>query len=211
VIPNSMSSDVPIWQFSAHVASERAKFLLSYPSFDAVALLLEQQATVEGFVWERFSGQALQGCHRASFCLRVPEATYDAFFNSPAGYRGQYAVSPTAGEAANRKLLVQLEPHLLTYATSHSQVAQAVVRRSLRAAQAKLWILEPDVEAQLGSTAPAIVHEQWNQASASGVGLLAPVAARLEVKGGWLAPNGDERINPAKADRSEEIHRTGFT
>ena len=205
-----MSGDAPIWQFRSPVVSPRARALLSYPNFDTVASLLEE-ATVEAFSWEPFSGPALLGCHRASFLLRAPQAAYDAFFNSPAGYRGQFAVSPAAGEAANSKLLAQFEPRLLIYAENRSQFAQSLLRNSLRAAQAKLWIFEAEVEAQLGTTTPAIDYARWEHASESGVGLLAPVGAQLEVKGGWLAPNGEERLNPSKSGRSEEIHRTGFS
>jgi len=205
-----MSKDVPIWQFHASVNGARARTLLSYPNFDAVASVLEQ-ATVDGFLWEPFAGPALHGCHRASFLLRVSEATYDAFFNSPAGYRGQFAASAATGEAANRKLLVRLEAQLLAYAENHSPVAQSLIRNSLRAAQAKLWIYEAEVAAQLGSTAPAIAYAQWEQASESGVGLLAPVGTLLEVKGAWLAPNGEGRLNPGKSGRSEDIHQTGFS
>jgi hypothetical protein len=205
-----MSNDAPIWQFCAPVDAARARTLLSYPNFDAVALLLEQ-ATVECFLWEPFTGPALRGCHRASFLLRVSEEAYDAFFNSPAGYRGQFAASAAAGEAVNRNLLVQFEARLLAYAENRPQVTQSVICISLRAAQAKLWIFEAEVEAQLGTITPAINYAPWEQASESGVGLLAPVGTLLEIKGSWLAPNGEERLNPAKLGRSEDIHRTGFS
>jgi hypothetical protein len=205
-----MSSDVPIWQFRAPVDSARARTLLSYPNFNAVASLFEQ-ATVECFLWEPFSGPTLRGCHRASFLLRVPEAAYDAFFNAPAGYRGEFAASAAAGDTANRKLLMQFEARLLAYTENRSQVTQSVIRDSLRASQAKLWIFEAEVAAQLGNTAPAITYAPWDQASESGVGLLAPIGTLLEVKGGWLAQNGEERLNPGKSGRSEDIHRTGFS
>ncbi len=135
-----------------------------------------------------------------------------AFFNSPAGYRGQFAASVAAGEEANRKLLMQVEARLLAYAENRSSVTQTDIRNSLRAAQAKVWIFESEVEAQLCATAPAITYALWKaQASESHVGLLAPVGTRLEVKGGWLTPDGVERLNPGKSGRSEDIHRTGFS
>lgn len=198
------------WQFCASVDSSRASTLHSYLSFDAVVGLLES-ALVEGFCWEQFSGQAIRGCHRASFLIRVSEVAYDAFFNSPAGYRGQYARSVAAGEAANRRLLVQFEARLLAYSETRSQIAQSVIRDSLRGTQAKVWIRETEVEAQLGSTLSAITYAPWEQASESGVGLLAPVGSLLEVKGGWVAPSGEERFNPGKSGRSADIPQTGFS
>ncbi|WP_430433201.1 hypothetical protein [Methyloversatilis sp.] len=205
-----MSNKAPLWRFRSSVDNARARRLLAHPNFDAIASLLEQ-AIVERFSWEAFSGQSLRGCHRASFLLRVPEAAYDAFFNSPSGYRGQFAASAIAGEEANRQLLSQLGASMLAYAESHSQVAKSLILRSLNAAQAKIWIFEAEVEAQLGITEFAIAYEPWERASENGVGLLAPVGTHLEVKGGWLAPSGDERHNSSKSGRSEEIHRTGFS
>jgi hypothetical protein len=205
-----MNRDVPIWQFCASVDNIRARMLHSYPDFDTVASLV-LDAAIEAFCSEPFSGLALRGCHRASFLLRVPEVVYDAFFNSPVGYRGQFAASEGAGELANRQLIAQFEARLLAYAEGRASVTQQIVSKSLRAEQAKLWIFEPEVEAQLGATTPAINYSPWGQASNSGVGLLAPVGTRLEIKGGWLGPDGVEYLNPRKAGRSDDIHRTGFS
>lgn len=205
-----MNRDVPIWQFCTSVDSIRARTLLSYPNFDTVASLL-LDAAIEDFCWEPFSGQALRNCHRASFLLRVPEVVYDAFFNSPVGYRGQFVASEATGEAANRDLIAQFEARLLAYAEGRALVSQEFVCKSLRAAQAKVWIFEPEVEAQLGANTPAISYIPWEQASESGVGLLAPVGTQLEIKGGWLTPDGLECLNPSKAGRSEDIRRTGFS
>lgn len=198
-----------MWQFCPSVDSTRAATLLSYPNFDSIASLLAN-AAVESFIWEAFSGSILRGCHRASFLFRVTPAAYDAFFNSPVGYRGQFAVSAAAGDAANRKLLTLFEARLLAFAEG-SSVSETVIRNSLSGKQAKLWIFEPEVQTQLGATVPEIAYAVWEQASESGVGLLAPVGKLLEVKGGWLAPDGVECINPSKSARSEEIHRTGFS
>jgi hypothetical protein len=204
-----MRASVPTWQFCPSVDNTRAATLMSYPNFDSIASLLAD-AVVEDFAWEAFSGSILGGCHRASFLLRVTSTAYDAFFNSPAGYRGQFAASAAAGDVGNSRLLALFEVRLLAFAEG-SSVIQSVIRKSLRGKQAKLWIFEPEVQAQLGATVPEIAYPVWEQASESGVGLLAPVGSLLEVKGGWIAQDGVECVNPSKSARSEEIHRTGFS
>lgn len=205
-----MTCGVPEWQFSAEVDAGRAARLLSYPDFDTVASLLID-AAVECFSWERFDGEKLRGCSRASFLLRVSSEAYDAFFNSPAGYRGQFAASKAAGEEANSMLLRLFEARLIAYAEGRSSVPRLSLSDSLRAAQAKVWIYERDVQSQLGASAPEIIFAPWQQQSEDGVGLLAPLGTRLEVKGGWLSADGVARPNPLKLGRSEEIHRTGFS
>jgi hypothetical protein len=162
-----------IWQFGESVPAERARRLLSYASFDEVIGLLEA-AKIVAFAWEPFQNDRLRGCHRASFLLQVSTDMYDAFFNSPVGYRAQYAVSVGTGEAANRTLLSRLEPKLLQFANTKNLVPEIRVRSSLRAVDAKVWIYEPEVEAQLGRKDTEISYTPWQQASTDGVGLLAP-------------------------------------
>ena len=204
------ASGAMIWRFHQSVDASRVRKLLSYANFEAVASLLEQ-AQVDDFAWEPFRENSLHGCHRACFLLSVSETSYDAFFNSPVGYRAQYAISAAHGDMANRALLQRLEPHLLAYAKSHSSIESALITASLRATQSKLWIAEAEVPMQLGSLEPAIAYAPWEAASESGVGLLAPVGTQLQIMGGWLTPHGEERLFSGKSDRSDEIHRTGFS
>ena len=95
----SMSSIVPNWQYADSVDTARVQRLLSFSAFSEVVELVAKAQVVD-FTWEPFKGTALTGRSRASFLLRVSPETYDAFFNSPAGYRGQYALSPSEGETA---------------------------------------------------------------------------------------------------------------
>lgn len=205
-----MLHTAPIWLFAESVDAERTERLLGYADFDEIVRMVAD-STIAGFVWEPSTGTQLKSCNRASFLLRVPTNVYDAFFNSPVGYRAQYAADVGTGEAANRKLLAALSPRLLTFAGAQSCVSEQLLLASLRAQEAKLWIHESEVEAQLGEDCLAILYPPWQQASESGVGLLAPVGEELEVKGGWLDHRGDENRNPLKANRSNEIHSTGYS
>lgn len=205
-----MPGTVPTWQFTNAVDASRAKRLFELSEFSKVVALVAK-AHVTDFAWEPFANVSLAGCNRASFLLKVTPETYDAFFNSPVGYRAQFAKSPAEGEAANRNLLNTLAPMLLTFSATRQLAPQREVAASLRAGEAKIWILESEVESQMGDECPAIQYAPWIEASESGVGLLAPVGTLLEVKGGWLDRAGKERRNPAKTSRSRDIFEAGYS
>lgn len=204
-----MSDSSIYWQFAPHVPRDRVDHLLSLTDFGAVLAAL-QCAHVEAFVWERAIKPHLLGCCRAAFRLRVSAQAYDAFFNSPVGYRAQYAASVAAGESANRQLLLHLQERLLQRAAQQSEVTLATVAASLAGAQAKIWIDEQEVEQQLGASEADLIFPKWGH-ELQGAGLLAPVGRLLEVKGGWLSANGAEVLNPEKALRGAQIRDEGFS
>ena len=153
---------------------------------------------------------------RASFILKVPQRIYDAFFNSPEGYRAQYAHSVERGVAANGSLLTLLENRLL----AHEQVKRAVaagevkaqhVECSLRAVDAKLWIDEDEPTMQhVSALGNEILYPVWAMAR-NGKGQRAPQGTLLDIKGGWVDAAGHEQRDDWKAYRSEDIHHTGWT
>ncbi|MFL9966855.1 hypothetical protein PQR02_39080 [Paraburkholderia sediminicola] len=205
-----MSPTTPIWNFAETVEADRRERLLSYGGFDEIEHMIGT-AEIAAVTWEEFSGKLLNGCHRASFLLRVSTEAYDAFFNSTVGYRAQFAVGMVMGEYANRTLLATLEGRLIAFGLAHSSIPEHQLIASLRGEEAKLWIHESEVEAQLSEDCPAILYPPWQHATDSGVGLLAPVGEKLEVCGSWLDAQGDLHRNPLKAHRSEKIHRTGYS
>jgi hypothetical protein len=191
-----------MWDFCDQIPRERAERLHAYDSFAAVIALIAKDAAITAFAWEPFDAERLSGCNRASFLLTVPEQAYDAFFNAPAGYRGQYARSREAGEVANRSLLSNLESLLLANPSPQQSAHGSRVLRSLRATDAKCWIFEPEVEQHMGVDLPEILYSPWQNASEDGAGLRAPVGSHIEVKGGWLDARGIERRDPKKSLRS---------
>ncbi|HEY8130457.1 MAG TPA: hypothetical protein VII12_01085, partial [Thermoanaerobaculia bacterium] len=137
--------------------------------------------------------------------------TYDAFFNAPVGLRAQYARSASHGEAANRRVITLLAPLLLSYSNNVRAPSRSQIDWSLCGSQAKIWIDETEAEDQLGAVEPEILYEPWAARSESGVGLLAPLGTRLEVKGGWVRSDGIVVPDHAKATRSDDIHREGYS
>ena len=169
------------------------------------------EARVDRFLWKSFEGSLLRGCHRAEYVLVVDPGVYDALFNAPAGLRGQFALSPSHGEAANRRILDLLGPALMAFERASDQPSDHLVQWSICGSQAKVWIDETEVELQLGGLQPEILYPPWTKNSETGVGLLAPQGTRLEIKGAWIDPTGLVVHDPAKAGRSEEIHEVGFS
>jgi len=200
-----------MWEFADAIPRERTERLHALSAFFTVIALIAKDAKVTAFAWERFNAERLFGCHRASFLLKVSDYAYDAFFNAPAGYRGQYARSREAGEEANRTLLSSLVPILLANPYLQQSALGPLVLRSLRAADAKCWIFEPEVEQHMGVSVPEISYSPWQNASEDGAGLRAPLGTKIEVKGGWLDTRGIEHRDPFKSLRSNEIHEVGYS
>jgi len=195
------------WAFTSIVGEGRSSQLLAWRSFNQI---VEQFAScsIGPLHWEKASAPHLDGCHRSSHELSVDPDLFDAFFNAPVGYRGQFAESETNGAAANRCLIDSLFLRLLA-ADAHSPVDPELVKASLRGKQAKVWIVESAVEDQLTAPEKSIVFPEWEFNEPDGQGLRAPRGTLLEVKGGWLEQSGREVINPAKCQRSRNIYRTG--
>lgn len=196
------------WNFFDNVGPDRAARLLAWTHFDQILARLLHEP-VASYDWEQAYSANLPNCHRASFVLRVAPELYDAFFNSPAGYRGQYAASETIGETANRKILDALEASLLNFVDTSLASRPANIVQSLRAKQAKVWIVETEVEEQLQADAPSIDYPSWDFNTPNGQGLRAPLGTLLEVKGGWLDSRDNECLDPTKLHRSSFIHKTG--
>jgi hypothetical protein len=199
-----------LWRFSSSLRADRVDRLLSHDSFSAVADLVEA-SSILAFCWEPFLADRLKGCHRASFLLQASTEAYDAFFNSPVGYRAQFARSVEEGERANRMLLERLRGNLIEFGSPQMPVSPEHLKLSLDATDAKIWILESEVELHLGDDTPEISYKPWEQAAPRGVGLRAPLGTHLEIKGGWLDARGNECRDPYKATRSDDIRESGYS
>jgi len=196
------------WHFTNAIPLDRTKQLLSWQSFDEIVAQLAT-CTVAPLYWEPAIAPRLKWCNRASFELTVEPDVYDAFFNSPVGYRGQFARSEGHGEAANRRLLNALFPRLIQAAAAHPNPSLEHITTSLYGKQAKVWIDEAEVEDQLSDAVSHIVFAPWQFNEPNGPGLRAPRGTKLGVKGGWVNSAGVEVVNAAKDGRSGHITRSG--
>ena len=215
-----------LWGFTNLVPIERQMRLLGLGAFEDVIFEIISTSEVVYYKSEPYVNLKLQGCTRASFLLSVDNHVYDAFFNSPIGYRAQYCLGPDKGELANRQLIDALKPKLLAFAASvpTGALALKLVEASLDSADAKIWIDEnepaslPSSDFQIQINYGPWVErakraDAFQEDSIIGAirGVLAPVGTRLEVKGGWLDERALERRDVAKSHRSEEIAINGFS
>ena len=213
-----------LWDFKSALSQERRDRLRSVRSFDEIVDRIVA-GTVDSFTAEERRRSPCQGCRRAFFTIRVSESDYDAFFNSPVGYRAQYCMSIARGEEQNRRLIEAVTPMCLQFATGTSEHGFPIemVGASLGCTDAKAWIPERD---RLDVSEVQIDYGPWlakalaateggprDQAARSNaeVGVLAPIGSHLEVKGGWLTAGGSEWRDPCKAQRGEEIRDYGYT
>jgi hypothetical protein len=187
---------------------DRATALMGWISFAEIVDLLAR-SPVAHFWWEP-GNMSMVGNHRASYVVTVLPQVYDAFFNAPVGYRAQYAIAPSVGDRKNRALLDAIEPALMRHTLNGGPgVTPLMVLSSLRAIEAKVWIVESEVDEQLSGPI-AIDYPPWERNSLVGEGLRAPRGVHLEVKGGWFDDGGNAQRNPNKTSRSLMIHRTGY-
>ena len=216
------------WAFGKRISSDRRNRLMRITDFDEVISGILKEAEVTGCVVGWGSKSILQGCRRAELQMIVSWETCDAFFNSPAGYRAQYYAAPNLGTSQNFILIQSLLPSLLEYAQSHPDPKMTIedVKKSLLLPQSKIWIKEENDDALFGNelTVDLIVERwvtqakiAWSESSSNEQrhkavrGVLAPVHTVLEIKGGWITKDGNERVDPEKIRRAEDISEYGFS
>jgi hypothetical protein len=214
-----------IWDFTSLVDSDRIARLQDLKSFDEVIREMVPRIKILGYEPEPFRGNRLRGCTRASFLLFSDHVTYDAFFNSPAGYRAQYCHGRETGERANRWILNALKDALIEFAKPNVNATFSIDRiaASLAADDAKIWIDENEPSSFPSNDFEIHINygpwvDRAKRANASQEeefigairGVLAPSGTRLEVKGGWIDSNGSEQHDPFKDNRSEMIALNGF-
>jgi hypothetical protein len=162
----------------------------------------------------------------------VQGKTFDLFFNSPWGYRGQYCMGVENGLHRNRQLLDVLKERLLAYAQARTITDFGIdrIRRALELPTAKVWLFEPgQIDVSDLSLKEEILYSVWIQHAREAraaldanrppsmaqlnaiTGVRAPCGRVLDVKGAWTNDSGRELLDPSKARRSENIRDFGFS
>jgi hypothetical protein len=206
-----------MWQFHDSVPADRQERLLACNAFADIVALILLNARIMDALWEQSRRQDLltAGCRRAAFRIEVRPWLYDAFFNSPAGYRAQYARSAALGIQQNRDCLTTLAPRLIQFAGELPLPELLALTRSLDGPGAKIWINEEELIGQVDGP-PEIDYQPWREmvaARADGItaGLRAPVGRELVVYGEWIDRTGTLYLDPYKLGRAQEIHDVGWT
>lgn len=205
------------WKFDPEFDSIRRARLESFGNFERVLdVLLHENHVVGAWICEATDlGQ--QGCWRPAVELDVGRECFDAFYNSPSGYRAQYLISPENGQSANGRLLQALEPKLSSAVFEDCpqfMYSRDCVRNSFYANSAKIWPNEADLDPK--DVARDLAIEKWCKSLAAGndlarLGLWAPEGSSLMVLGAFIDPRGNEIVSQRKIKRRYDIHECGFT
>jgi hypothetical protein len=204
------------WRFADDFDEVRRDRLSSIVDFRAVIHSIV--GSIRGLSMEVESGRAesLRECSQPVFRLTVSEEAFDAFFNSPCGYRAQFLSDPCLGVASGLSLTEALRPLLLSWVAENrpEELDRLDVRASLAGISCKAWICEDDFPFDKPSKDLAI--NQWLMEAVRGErkamwGLCAPRGTGIEVKGALLNRTGDEVIPRDKVFRRFDIHQFGFS
>lgn len=155
--------------------------------------------------------------------------TFDVFFNSPYGYRGQYLFDPVEGTKKNCQLIAALSDKLLAR-TSEAAECLAQMRCSLASEHAKVWIEEEQHNPRTPELVVEIRVPEWEAAATAAhkrmragdstltakevdriYGVRAPVGRTLKVMGAWIGTDGALGAVPSKLRRAEEIRAYGVS
>jgi len=213
------------WAYSNRVDPERQKLLLAAPDFECIATSIADEMKIIDFKICAGYRPEVKGCHRAEFKLRVEKTTFDLFFNSRFGYRGQYHQNPSDGESANAALISQICSKLIAHVEGHVDLTR--IERSLMCISAKIWINEGGIRKERADIAliEELLVEPWLSAARKFKsdpqsycdeikaldGIRAPTGSILEVKGGFIDASNHEHIAEDKENRSQHIHLYGFS
>jgi len=209
------------WRYSGSVPNERASALLAPSSIGEIANRIAGAMEILCCHFHNCDDNADFG--RAVYCIRVSEDLFDAFFNSPYGYRGAYFRSPGCGVDANAAFIATLTPSLFKgFGDNSPQDDVAWVRESLAAPSAKARAAENGLhlcskcEAEIRnptSAEPEIMNGRWECGDLGhrNNGRKAPRLTKIRVFGGFLDLRRNELVPWRKLHRSEDIHRWGWT
>ena len=162
---------------------------------------------------------------RPEFAIKVSKDAFDLFYNSPAGYRGQYFDSPDEGLRQNARLIGVIQEKLVASVHEATQghdddpPSDDWVRQALIASSAKVWLIEagdPELDQIDGLTwslngygDPEIINGRWELGG--GLGAKAPLRSGLLIIGAWQDEDAKEALDPSKVDRARNIHEAGWT
>ena len=205
------------WAFMPNFDPARRKRLEAFDTFEKVVEAIGTNCEIREALVQEGTDLGPQGCWRPSVKIIVDHEIFDAFFNSPGGYRAQYLASPENGQAANGKLLAYLEPQLsaaVLKQCGQSHLSQEWIQNSFLANSAKIWpdeeelnFIDATIDLQVDKWRK---HCEWINAP-SDAGLWAPIGTQLMAFGAFIDPWGNEVISRKKIRRRFDIHECGYS
>jgi hypothetical protein len=209
------------WSYSDAMQKERRDRLLSIESFATIADSIRREMSVLCYHVQTCDNDLTYS--RPIFCVRVRDHLFDAFFNSPEGYRGMYFESPYRGLECNQFLMECVFARLSQWALENSPGYNAQFSQdALLAVSSKAWLAECSTELCSSCegewTRPTdnlaeILNGRWESSSKpdSRFGRKAPKGSKLRFFGAFLDGRGDEFIPVRKRARHQQIHCLGWS
>jgi hypothetical protein len=205
------------WRFVVSFDAERRERLTRFNTFSKVVDALMSSLTVNGGWICEATNLGPKNCWRPIASMTVSRDAFDAFFNSPGGYRAKFLESAESGQAANGTLLRLLEPSLssaVLHDVGTDRLASDSIRSAFLANSAKIWPDESELDFVEATDDLAIGKWRIGCESVnapSGVSLWAPEGTELLAIGAFIDPFGNEVVARRKVLRRFELHDCGFT
>lgn len=195
----------------------RRERLEKFDTFAKVMEIISERAhVVDGYLCEA-KELGPSDCWRPVVVLSVEREAFDAFFNSPGGYRAQYLLDPDTGQAANNRLLRALEPYLTSAVAERcpeGRLGRGRIRDAFLANSAKIWPDEGELKVANATIDLAIALWkqpcEWIQFPMNGR-LWAPEGTKLKAFGAFIDAWGNEVTSRKKIRRRFDIHECGFS
>jgi hypothetical protein len=177
------------------------------------------QLTVDSIKRECGSERVPARFHRVEVKVRAAVFDVEGFHSARGGYRAQYYVDPTVGEAANRYVLDQFVPLLKPMVEERCSLAWDWIGASRAQPTAKVWIHQGSWARQQPIADGVLSIARWSTGSketkvrkTARLASLAPATEdRLRVLGGWITLDSRESFGTAKPTRSQDLHDFGWT
>jgi len=207
------------WILSDTLDNARRQRLLSGMTFEQIVCVIFGSLQIEKCICEPHSSQAGS---RIVVTLKMDASTVDLFHNSASGYRAQYYCGVRKGEKANRYAVTELFSRVMELiAEEPNSPCPELVKKSLRSAQAKLWIHQgtwfrlkrkTDRNLHVLRWVEALDPTDLRQSKKARWGSLTPSEeTRIDLKGGFVNLAGTKMAESTKPSRSADIHKFGFT
>ena len=226
------------WQYTKNISPERIAYLDKEINFNDVINDIRREMVIIDYNIEE--SKCFNNCIRHGFILSITPKTYDIFFNSKYGYRGQYFLGMKEGKKANRNLIDALKDELIKYTKQNPRNVSENqrVENSLNMESAKIWIDQASSdlnEKQYKDITPdsgidnrvwhefalkvagdnkkhkSSRHKNYSRRFKAVLGLRTPVGVKLEIKGAFLDSEGNEVIGKGKYSRAKQIRYYGFS
>jgi hypothetical protein len=224
-------NDKPSWSFEPKIVSTKraSQLLVPFDYGDLVNRITTEAVDINGHI-EKATNQELSGCRRPIFRIKVRPDTFDLFFNSPWGYRGQYFVDENNGVEQNSRLVAALATKLIK-CLQLDKNEQVMVNKSLMMKSAKIWIAEKgqintaDYNLKIGIHNPSWIKVAKEARKALDqyitpkpeeklnaiLGVRAPTGEVLDIKGAWISKDSLEHVDKYKQNRAKNICKYGFS